>query len=164
MKKCDSVKQIIDTCSKLLEESKNSDCIDVRSLASTLEEECKTLDTMFKEHPEQVRELNIQKAKVENIGIRLEFFLRVRHKVFEDINKMREFAEKLYEDTRHATLVLAKKEGVNKVELNEWGTRTKWALEFYARSKHILFEVDNEDEVQIRSITIALERLGKQNG
>lgn len=162
MKKYDSVKQIIDTCSTLMEEGMNSECFDVRSLTCTLKEECETLEKMFKESPDKVRELNIQKNTVENTAIRLEFFLRVRHNSFVERNKMREFAEKLYTDTRQATLEFAKRENVSPIELNEWGTRTKWALEFYARSKHILFEVENEDEIQIRGITIALERLGNK--
>lgn len=163
MKKCDSVKQIIEASSQLLNESENSECFDVTSLASTLKDECDILNKMFTDNPELVSELNQQKRKVENLALRLEFFLRVRHNAFEERNKLREFAEKLYTDTRQVTLELSKKENVDKVVLNEWGAKTKWALEFYARSKHILFEVDNEDEIEIRSITIALERV-RNNG
>lgn len=160
-KKCDSVKQIIDTCNTLINDCKDSECVDVNSLASTLKEECTKLQVMFDEDAGNTTALNIQKNIVEDTAIRLEFFLRVRHNLYEERNKMRDFAAKLYEDTRQATMEVSKKEGTTPAEMVEWGERTKWALKFYARSKHILFETDNEDEVQIRSITIALERLGK---
>lgn len=160
-KKCDSVKQIIDTCNLLISECKDSECVDVNSLVKTLKEECDVLQRIFDEDAGNTSVLNIQKNIVEDTAIRLEFFMRVRFGLREEENKLREFAAKLYEDTKQATLELSRKADVNPIELAEWGERTKWALKFYARSKHILFVVDNEDEMQIRSISIALERLGK---
>lgn len=164
-KKCDSVQQIIDTCSKLVTEGEESECVDVQSLTKTVKEECSILSTIFEEDPSNTQRINIQKSVVESAAIRLEFFLRVRHNSYVEQNKMREFAEKLYMDCRALTIELSRDKDVNPIEFNEWGVRTRWALDFFARSKHILFEVDNEDELQIKSITIAMERLrGKSNG
>lgn len=154
-----SVQQIIDTCKEMIDIGIESECLDVNSLAITLKDECIDLQNTFNETPEDIRTINIKKRNVEDTAIRLEFFLRVRLGLFEDRNKMREFAEKLYEDTRNKTMGLSRRKDITPMLLNEWGVHTGWALKFMSRSRHILFEVTNEDELKIRSISIALKRV-----
>lgn len=158
-----SVQQIIDTCSEMIEFGLDSECLDVRSLTLTLKEGCQELKNMFDENPADTRNINIKKRIVEDTAIRLEFFLRVRLGLYEDRNKMREFAEKLYEDTKQKTMELSKRNDISPVILNEWGVRTRWALNFMSRARHILFDPTNDDEIQIRGISVSLRRLEEEN-
>ena len=158
-----SVQQIIDTCDEMIKFGLDSECVDVHSLSVTLKERCSELKKMFEENPSDTRNINIQKRIVEDTAIRLEFFLRVRMGLYEERNKMRGFAEKLYEDTKQKTIELSKRKEISPVVLNEWGVRTGWALKYLSRSRHILFDTTNEDEIQIRSISIALKRLEEEN-
>ena len=158
-----SVQQIIDTCSEMIEFGLDSECLDVRSLTLTLKEGCRELKNMFDENPSDTRNINIKKRIVEDTAIRLEFFLRVRLGLYEDRNKMREFAEKLYEDTKQKTMELSKRNDISPVILNEWGVRTRWALNFMSRARHILFDTTNDDEIQIRGISVSLRRLEEEN-
>ena len=155
----DSVKQITEACNELIKEGKTSECLDVQSLTKTLEDECAKLNELFDKDPTATGVLNVAKVEVERIAIRLEFYLRVRMELFVDRNKMREFAEKLYLDCKQITLELSKDDKCSKRSLGEWGTRTKWCLNFYARSKHLNFVIDNEDELNIKTITIEMKKL-----
>lgn len=158
----DSVQQIVETCAEMISNSLDSEFLDVRSLANTLQDECEDLKKIFDDTPADTRLINIKKRIVEDTAIRLEFFLRVRMRLFEDRNKMREFAEKLYQDTKQKTMELSKQSDISPIVLNEWGVRTGWALNFMSRSRHILFNTTNDDELQIRGISIALKRLEEE--
>lgn len=153
-----SVGQIITECTQMLSKVDGCEFIDVNSLAMTLKEECTSLETLFDKHPEQEREVSIKKAQVENTAIRLEFYLDVRLGLYKERRKLRKFAETLYNDCRNICCELSAKTDTPSNEVVEWGTRTRWAIEFFARSQHIIFETDDEDDAMIKTIVEEMKK------
>lgn len=154
----DSVQQIISKCDEMLNIARDSEFLDVQSISKTLTFECNELKVLFDEHPENTLQLNKQKQKVERLAIRLEFFLSVRMNEFTYRKRLREMAAKLYEDCRDCSLRLSRDKSIPTEVLCEWGTRTVFALNLYARSTHIIFEISEEENNKIRDIVDAMKK------
>lgn len=145
-----SVKQICAECDSILSITDDCEYVDVLSLAQTLREEKSNLLNIFTLHPENTMEIDRQKSKVESIAIRLEFYISTRLRQLSERYSLREEAVLLYDFCRQVTLDVAEKG--DKENLLTWSKYTKWALQFYARSTHILFELDEEDKLNLNTL------------
>ena len=154
-----SVQQILSSCESMMEESKGVEYVDIWSLTYSLKTQTDELKRVFDTEPENEKLLQAKKQIVEATAIRLEFYLAVRLGLYTDRYKMRKYAQKLYQDTRQIAIMISKDESQSGIVVDEWGARTRWALKFYARSQHILFEVDEEDEKKIKEIIDAMNAL-----
>lgn len=152
-----SVKQIVDECNNMLQLASSTEFIDVRSLAKTLEEQCTELSALFDNEPDNTDSIRRKKSEVEHTATRFEFLLYVRQKDYSDRYNLRQFAKRMYDDTRTRLLTLSSNGG-SKEDVAEWGDKTKWALKFYERSLHIVFETDEDDEKRIKDIVESLKR------
>jgi hypothetical protein len=157
-----SVGQILGECTLMLDKVDGCEFVDVNSLAKTLKEQQINLEVLFSEHPEKEREVSIAKAQVENTAIRLEFYMDVRLGLYTDRRKLRRFAETLYNDCRSICCELSANHDTPPSELVEWGARTRWAIEFFARSQHIIFETDEDDDAMIKSIVEEMKKFKKE--
>lgn len=154
-----SVNQIITECNNMITQSEDCEYIDVRSLANSLRDECNKLNEFYNEHPEMERELSIKKIAVEELAIRLEFYMDVRLGLYTERRKLRVAAKKIYEDLNlcmHENIAKGNKENILLL-----GSSMKWALTFMSRSEHIVFEKDERDE---RELVIIAERLNEMRG
>lgn len=152
-----SVKQIVDECNKMLKLANSTEYVDIRSLAKTLEEQCSELSTMFDNEPNNTDGIRKKKFEVEHTATRFEFLLYVRQRDYAERYNLRQFAKRIYDDARVRLLTLSSNGG-SKEDVAEWSERTKWALKFYERSLHIVFETDDEDESKIKEIIESLKQ------
>lgn len=148
----DSVQQILNECGSMLKETENCEFVDVNSLAKTLRSECSELKNLFDNDPGNEDSIRAKKQSVERLAIRLEYFMSVRLRLFQERQKLRKAAINLYTDCRQLVLALNAKNGVPSSELITWAINTQWALGFYARSCNIVFEVTEEDNKNIVGI------------
>lgn len=159
-----SVQQILSECKSMIEQTDDCEFFDVNSLACTLKEQCNELKELFDESPEKERDIITRKALVENTALRLEFYMDVRMGLYSDRRKLRKFAETLYNDLRGICSEIAMRSGdYQDAVVVEWGTRTRWAIDFYARSQHIIFETDAEDEETIKTIVEEMKKFKEGN-
>lgn len=147
-----SVQQILGECKKMIEQTDGCEYVDIKGLAKSLGEECEVLRQYFELSPEDERNIRNQKQKIERLAIRLEFYMSMRLGLYKDRKKLRDFAGTLYTDCRGITMVLYGS-GADKTNVIEWAANTNWALSFYSRSLHIIFETGEEDEKKIKNIT-----------
>jgi hypothetical protein len=153
-----SVQQIVAECNKMLAQTEECEFIDVKSLAKTLKDESEELEKLYNEHPDEEREISMKKSLVEGTAIRLEFYMDVRLGLYTERRKLRAYAETLYKDCRDVCDELSTKKGMkDSAGLLEWGSLTRWAIEFYARSYHVIFETDEDDEQMIKKIVEAMK-------
>lgn len=155
----DSVQQILKSCESMIEETRNVEFVDIWSLANTLKIQSGELKNLFETDPANEKGIMAKKQAVEATAIRLEFYMYTRLGTYEERYKLRKYAKKIYEDCRLITLQLAKDKSVSGIELDEWGSRTRWALAFWSRSTHIIFETDEEDEKHIKDIVESIKRV-----
>lgn len=148
----DSVQQILSECKDMLNETKNCEFVDIYSLSRTLEKQCNELRQVFDFSPDDEQLLKAKKQAVEATAIRLEFYMVTRLGVYEERYKLRQYAKKMYEDCRYITLQLAKDQSINGMTVETWGAWTNWALGFWSRSLHILFETSEDDNRKIKEI------------
>ena len=146
-----SVQQILAECDGMLSQTKDCEYLDIMSLARTLAEECNSLKQFYELTPDDEVSIKGQKQKVERLAIRLEFFMAIRLGLYKDRKDLRDFAGTLYADCRNITMALSRKDTLKR-DLVRWGSYTNWALVFYSRSLHILFDADEEDNKQIKDI------------
>lgn len=151
-----SVQQILSECESMLTQVSDTEYMDIKCLAKTVQEQCEKLKALHTESPEKEREIAAQKVMVESAAIRLEYFMSIRLDMYTDRKKLRKYAEKVYIDCRDRAMKEAASTQSGPATIGAWGERTKWALGFYARSKHILFEADEHDENMLKDITVAL--------
>ena len=147
-----SVQQILQECRSMISKTDNCEFVDVTSLAKSLESECALLENYFELSPEDEASIKKQKQVVERLAIRMEFFMSVRLHLYENRYKLRSFSSRLYKDCKDLTLALNAKKDVPDRELISWGANTHWALAFYARSMHVIFETGDDDEKHIKDI------------
>lgn len=155
----DSVQQILRSCDSMVEEAKDVEFVDIWSLANTLKLQCAELQRIFDESPDNEKLLQAQKQKVESTAIRLEFFMAVRLGVYKDRYNLRQYAKKMYDDCKLITLQMAKDSSIDGITINEWGARTQWALKFYSRSLHVLFDTNDEDDKKIKEIVEGMKNV-----
>lgn len=147
-----SVQQILGECKRMLEQTAGCEYIDVMSLSKTLTEECEILRQYFDLSPEDESNIRKQKQKVERLAIRLEFYMFVRLGLYKDRKSLRDFAGTLYTDCRSLTLALNGNSAASSKDILYWGANTNWALSFYGRSLHVIFETDEDDDRHIKDI------------
>lgn len=148
-----SVQQILTECNSMIEFTKDCEFFDVKSLAKTLEEKCSMLKDLYDNSPDKEHEIAMAKAEVEDVAIRLEFYMDVRMGQYTERRKLRKFANTFYEDIRAICQeVSIHPEKYTKEQVLHWGTEAKWAISFYARSLHIIFETDDDDNTKIQEI------------
>lgn len=147
-----SVNQILNECSTMLEKVENCEYVDVSGLAKSLRDECKSLKEIFDNTPDKESEIKIKKQTVERLAIKLEFYMSVRMNMYNDRRSLRNYAATMYSDCRNLTLAINGKPGISSEELVYWGSMTNWALKFYSRSMHVIFETDEDDEKHIKDI------------
>ncbi len=147
-----SVQQILGECKRMLEQTADCEFVDVTSLSKTLSEECEVLRQYFDLSPEDESNIRKQKQTVERLAIRLEFYMFVRLGLYKDRKCLRDFAGTLYNDCRSLTLAINRNSAVSDRDILYWGANTNWALSFYGRSLHIIFETDEDDDKHIKDI------------
>lgn len=159
-----SVQQICTECKDMIEQTKDCEFIDVKSLAGTLQEACDKLIDLFDTSPDKERLIASQKNTVENIAIRLEYYMDVRMGLYTDRRKLRKFADSLYNDLRNiCNLVALRQSGYKKEDVVEWGSKAKWAISLLARAQHIVFELDEDDEKTIKIIVEDIKKFKEGN-
>ena len=158
-----SVQQILSECNSMIKQTDDCEFIDVNSLAKTLREQCDELKKLFDESPEKEHDIMTRKASVENTALRLEFYMDVRMGLYSDRRKLRKFAETFYNDLRDicSEITMRSSDYPNAVVV-EWCARTRWAIDFYARSQHIIFETDAEDEKTIKTIVEEMKKFKEE--
>lgn len=154
-----SVQQIVRECESMLAKTEDCEYVDIKSLAKTLTDECNDLKEFFERFPDKTLELSAKKQTVENTAIRLEFYMCARLNLYEDRYKLRKSAGVMYDDCKRILCRMSVDKEANRDELLYWGTKTKWALSFYGRSLHILFEISDEDEKIIEEIINKMRKL-----
>ena len=147
-----SVKQIIEECDKMIEFTKDTEYLDVKSIEKTLATKKDALWKLFDETPDKTHEIEKLKTEVESLGIRLEYYLSVRMNKYTDRRKLRLYTHKLYNDTREACLLYSRENPNDTYGITAWGVKAQWALSLYARANHLIFELDDEDENMIKDI------------
>ena len=154
-----SVQQIFTECNSMIELTKDCEFFDVKSLAKTLEEKCTMLKDLYDNNPDKEREIAMAKVEVEDVALRLEFYMDVRMGQYTDRRKLRKFADTLYEDLRTICQeVSVHPERYSKEQILHWGTETRWAMDFCARSLHIIFETDDGDNKRIQEIVTEIKQ------
>lgn len=146
-----SVQQILTECNTMLAQAEHVEYLDVTSLATTLKSECEVLRQYYDLSPEDEYNIKKQKQVVERAALKLEEFMVIRLQLFKERFELRSFASQLYDDCRNLTRVMCQNNASDS-ELIQWGAYTNWALNFYARSLHVLFFTDTDDDKQIRTI------------
>ena len=137
-----SVQQIMAEVNEMINLTEECEQLDIKMLASNLKEEADKLYALWNSNPEKEREIEAMKVKVEETGIRLEFYIvRTLHELEDRYNRRKE-AEKIYNYCRLKVLTL--KDATEK-EVLDWSIYSRWALKYYARSLHILFELEDAD-------------------
>lgn len=159
-----SVKQITDECTAMIASAADTEYVDVKSLGETLNRELQELNTLYDEHPEMDLDIASKKSEVEATAINLEFYLDIRMGLYTERRQLRNFAAKFYNDLKDICAIASRTEGYPDAELVEWYTRAKWALGFYARSQHIIFECDDEDNKKIEFITKCMNEFVNEKG
>ena len=79
-----------------------------------------------------------------------EFYLAMRLGLYAERYNLREESKSVYEFCRQVTLDTADVKNID--NLLSWSAYTKWALKFYARSLHIIFECDEKDKLNLNTI------------
>lgn len=158
-----SVQQILSECNDMIKQTDGCEFIDVNSLAKTLREQCDELKKLFDECPDKERDIMTRKAAVEHTALRLEFYMDVRMGLYSDRRKLRKFAETFYNDLRNICSEIAMRDrDYPDAVIVEWGARTRWAIDFYARSQHIIFKTDEEDEKIIKTIVEEMKKFKEE--
>lgn len=158
-----SVQQILTECNSMIELAKDCEFFDVKSLAKTLEEKCAMLKDLYDNSPDKEREIAMAKAEVEDVALRLEFYMDVRMGQYTERRKLRKFAGTLYEDLRTICQeVSVHPDNYTKEVVLHWGTETRWAMDFYARSLHIIFETDDDDNKNIQEIVTEVKQFKEE--
>ena len=153
-----SVREIIEASNVLIEDGKNSEYMDVQVHAKHLQDRCQKLQEVFDNDPSDERSVRCEKMLTEDAYIKLEYYLNARYRTYADTVKLRKFATVLYDDCRKIFLRLSSQENVDALVIDEWSTRVRWALSFLDRSRHVKFVCTNEDEIQIRALTIEISK------
>ena len=153
-----SVKQIVEECDSMLRYAEDTEYLDVKGIAKTLTDAKNELSKLFDETPDKFKEIEMAKANVEAIAIRLEYYLSVRMDKYTERRKLRVFAAKMYDDVREACIAYAKENPDDAVGITKWGVTTNWALTFYSRANHIIFELSDDDENMIKNISLSLSK------
>ena len=153
-----SVQQILAECTNILESAEGTEYVDVKTIAKRLKEESELLHNMFENEPGEDIKISNQKSIVENVGIQLEYMLRVRLGKFDSRFKMRNYANKIYTDMKDLLSWYVFNDGSDATTLAEYSSLTKWALQYYRRSTHLVFETDEEDERMIKRIVEILNQ------
>lgn len=147
-----SVKQIIGECNRLLNDTESCGYTNIQAISTRLKEEMELLQKIFNDTPGEEYKISQQKMVVENMGIQLEYMARVSLGMYDERFKMRNYANKIYADMKDKFSDYMYNVGIDYIILSEYSELTKWALQFYRRSTHLLFEVDEEDKKMIERI------------
>lgn len=147
-----SVSQITTECNKLIELGKECEYLDIRSMVQRLIPTLTDLQEYFNTHPRDTRGIEERKSKVEEIAIRTEYFIAHRLKEFVERNNLRDEAKELYAKCRDRLITISKNDDTSKEEILFWTGSARWALNFYARSLHILFEKTEKDIEKMKEI------------
>ena len=140
-----SVQQIVTECNNMIKISRECEYQDIKLLASTLDVKVKELKELFDSNPEKEHEIETLKISTEEIAIRLEFYVAHRLHELVDRYELRKEAKKIYDYCRRKVLTL--KDATEEEVLN-WSMYSRWAIKYYARSLHILFEeVESDKEI-----------------
>ena len=163
----DSVHQINTAGLALIKEADGLQYTDVAIAAVLLNRKLRELLDLFDTSPDAYAELAVKKQEAEAAGIRLQTLMCLQANKHKDIIELRNFAHKLYEDVRVVfTRCTKSKLQVSDRVIAEWGYLCNWALKFDVASKHLVFELDSEDEAKIKEITTALtgfyEKYGRE--
>lgn len=146
-----SVQQISDECDKLIELGKECEYLDIRSMIASLIPAVTELKEYFDVHPEDTRGIEERKNRVEEMAIRAEYFIAHRLKEFVERNSMRDEAKEIYAFCRQR-LLTAMRSDASKDEVLFWSGIAKWAMQYYVRSLHVLFEKTQDDIDKLTTI------------
>ena len=163
----DSVHQINTTGLALIKEADSLPYIDVGIAAKELGDKLKELLNVFDNTPDAYSEISQKKIEAEAAGIRLETLICMQTGSHKDVVELRNFSHRLYEDVRVVFTRCTKSNiRIPDKDIVEWGHYCNWALKLDVASKHLLFELDDDDNAKIQEITGALsifyERYGRE--
>ena len=153
-----SVIQIKNECEKLLSLNDEFASIEGAIAATDLKEKLKILTDLYEENPSATTKIGECKIIVEAHALRLESILAARCKYARDNYELRQFAKKLYADMKSLQIVISGDAGIDKAERLLIVNELKWVLVFYNAARHILFELDAEDEERIKNIVMLMNR------
>lgn len=153
----DSVHQINTRCMTLIREAESLPYVDIGIAANLLNTRCKEMLDLFDRSPDAYEQLTDKKKAAESAAIRLETFMYHQANMYENTVAMRVFANKLYNDVRSVFYRATKMDDLKPSEVALWGSYCKWAMQFSLMSKHILFEMDEDDEEKVKEISDALK-------
>ena len=156
MNTTNSVKQIVDACNEMLEHCTDVEHLNIKALSETLEAEKTALWKLFDEHPEDTYQINLKKTEVEELALRVEFYLNANYRLYESRRTLRAHAQKLYNFSKAKVTYLTKAGKESEDELFRWVERNRWALQFLARAQHIVFEELDSDKVHKAAIEYAI--------
>lgn len=144
-----SVQQIVEECNKLIDFTEECEYQDVNLLASSLKEKSKNLKELFDSNPEKEKEINTLKVEVEELAIRLEYYVAQRLNEMVGRYRLREEAGAIYEYCKQRVLTL---KNASEKEVLDWSIYSRWAMNYFARSLHVLFLVEEEDKDILNAI------------
>ena len=150
-----SVQQIKAECEELIkcaEEYPNF--YDVKMHAIQTRNAVQDLEKTFNDDPGNTIKLNKFKYVAEDAGLQLEYFLVVRCHRYTERYERRIEANRLYTELRSFVYDCKTKDNT---KLLEYYDNLDWALKFCARSKHLLFVVEDEDQSKLNTIYSILE-------
>lgn len=142
-----SVQQIIMESNKLIELSKDNQSITIQALSKTLKDDCLSLNDLYQNHSDNRNEIDKMKCNLESVALRLEFYLSINNKELKERKELRDEAKSIYEFTRGLTAELFKSNKIDDKDVINWTKLNRWAMHFYIRSLHILFEEEEEDKI-----------------
>lgn len=160
----DSVHQINTRCMQLIKESEELPYIDIGIAANVLNSKCKDMLDFFDKAPDAQSQLSDKKRAAESAAIRLETLMYQQASKYKEIVAMRTFASKLYDDVRAVFYRATKLPDISGQDVAMWGSYCRWALQFFVMSKHILFEMDQDDEDKVKEITRNLKAFYENYG
>lgn len=161
-----SVQQINTECNEMLNIAESMPFIDIGIMARDLKDLLKLLNDVFDTSPDNTTELNKRKTEVEIKALQLEYYIQCRSDFYRERYKLRNFANVLMEDIRNIFLAKSKRikesgtvlqpNNSTNVDALKWADYFSYATKLYNRSNHILFELTDEDEKMIKTLTFEI--------
>ena len=157
----DSVKQIESRVNVLFEDSKDLHEVDISIARESLKSSIESLLEVYNEHPERTSTIQTLKSVVDGKALLLERLIYRRTGKYEDLIKLRTFAETFYNDVISRVKEFTEMETTKSEHLVTWATYVPFAMKLSLCAKQTCFEIDDEDGTMIEKITRELTLVNK---
>ena len=157
-----SVIQIKLECDKLFALCDEYPTLEASIARAELKEKVESMVSAYKVEPGNTSKINELKIIVEANAIRLESILASKCEECKNKHLLRSFAKNLYSDMRFVQYNISRDESLSKSDIANKISELKWILIFYQSSKHILFELDEEDENKIKELVELIRTYSKE--